>query len=175
MKKHTFKNVYFVTIKVRINDNGYDKLIMEYQIIRLRKKDAENPHLGSLSFIEWERDIPFDIKRVYCIFNAEKESHRGFHAHKNLCQLLFCPYGEIDIILDDGESRERVRLHEPDMGLVLPPGLWREMVWKKDGSVLCVAASAYYDANDYIRSYEQFLAYVKSGKPRDGLAKGNER
>ena len=84
------------------------------------------------------------------------------HAHKLNCQLLFCPHGVIDINLDDGEEKTTVTLDEPGKGLLLMPGLWREMVWKESGSVLCVLASEYYDEEEYIRSYEDFVAYQKT-------------
>ena len=82
------------------------------------------------------------------------------------CQLLFCPYGVIDLILDDGITRNTVTLDRPDKCLLLMPGIWREMVWKQSGSVLCVLASGYYDPKEYIRNYDEFLKY--SSKYRTG-------
>ena len=109
--------------------------------------------------MEGKRDLPFPIRRVYWITETEAELHRGFHAHKLNCQLLYCPYGKIDIIMDDGQKRTTVSLDEPGKGLILMPGLWREMVWKKSRSVLCVLASEYYDPQEYIRDYDEFIAY----------------
>lgn len=133
---------------------------MNYEVINIRTVMNEDLAYGGLSFFEGEHDIPFAIKRVYCIYETEAGLHRGYHAHKLNYQMLFCPYGEIDIILDDGKSREIVTLDSPSKGLLLYPGLWREMEWKKDKSVLCVAASEYYDPKEYIRDYDEFKEYA---------------
>ena len=130
-----------------------------YKVIEVKTIQNENPKYGALSFLEGKRDIPFPIRRVYWITETEADLHRGFHAHKLNCQLLFCPYGIIDIILDDGKHKNRVTLDSPGKGLLLMPGLWREMIWKKSGSVLCVLASEYYDASEYIRNYDDFISY----------------
>lgn len=134
---------------------------MKYEIVNLKTVTNEDEKLGGLTFIEAERDIPFAIKRIYCIYKTEENQHRGFHAHKKNWQLLFCPYGVIDIIITDGEEKRVVTLDHPSKGLVLYPGLWREMIWKQDDSVLCVAASEYYDSEEYIRSYDEYLQYRK--------------
>ena len=130
-----------------------------YKVIEVKTIQNENPKYGALSFLEGKRDIPFPIRRVYWITETEADLHRGFHAHKLNCQLLFCPYGIIDIILDDGRHKNTVTLDSPGKGLLLMPGLWREMIWKKSGSVLCVLASEYYDASEYIRNYDDFISY----------------
>ena len=117
--------------------------------------------MGSLSFFEATKDVPFEIRRIYYIYNAPEGTQRGGHAHRNLHQILFCPFGKIEIILDDAKARESIMLDSPDKGLVIGPGLWREMVWHTENAVLCVAASEYYDAADYIRSYDDFLTYKK--------------
>lgn len=134
---------------------------MNYQIMQLKTVWNEDSKLGGLSFVESERDIPFAIKRIYCIYKTEENQHRGFHAHKKNWQLLFCPYGAIDIILTDGDEKETITLDNPSKGLVLNPGLWREMIWRHDDSVLCVAASEYYDPDEYIRNYDEYLSYRK--------------
>ena len=136
-----------------------DFVDFNYKVIDVKTIQNADPKYGALSFLEGKRDIPFPIRRVYWITETEADLHRGFHAHKLNCQLLFCPYGAIDIILDDGKEKHTVRLDEPGKGLLLMPGLWREMVWQKSGSVLCVLASEYYDASEYIRNYDEFIAY----------------
>lgn len=133
---------------------------MDYEIIQIKTICDQDASYGALSFFEGEKDIPFQIKRVYFIYETQIGMHRGFHAHKLNWQLLFCPYGKIDIILDSGKGRETVALDDPSKGLLLHPGLWREMVRKQDRSVLCVAASEPYDPDDYIRNYEDFLAFA---------------
>lgn len=134
---------------------------MNYQIIQLNTVWNKVPKLSGLSFVESERDIPFAIKRIYCIYKTEENQHRGFHAHKKNRQLLFCPYGAIDIILTDGEQTETITLDNPAKGLVLNPGLWREMIWRHDDAVLCVAESEYYDFDEYIRNYDEYLSCRK--------------
>ena len=131
----------------------------KYRIVDVKTVTNEDPKYGSLSFLEGKRDIPFPIRRVYWITETEASLHRGFHAHKLNCQLLFCPYGVIDIILDDGKEKIMVKLDRPEKGLLLMPGLWREMIWQKSGSVLCVLASEYYDPDEYIRDYDEFVAF----------------
>ena len=142
-----------------------------YRIINIKTIGHDDPGYGILSTLEEKRDIPFSIRRVYWITETEAEFHRGYHAHKLNCQLLFCPYGVIDLILDDGTTRNTVTLDRPDKCLLLMPGIWREMVWKKSGSVLCVIASGYYDPKEYIRNYDEFLEY--SRKYRAGSDKVN--
>lgn len=136
-----------------------DLVDFNYRVINIKTIQNEDPKYGVLSFLEGKRDLPFPIRRVYWITETEAELHRGFHAHKLNCQLLYCPYGKIDIIMDDGQKRTTVTLDEPGKGLILMPGLWREMVWKKSRSVLCVLASEYYDPQEYIRDYDEFIAY----------------
>lgn len=140
---------------------------MEYNVISLKTIMNSDPKLGGLSFVEAERDIPFSIKRLYCIYKTGESQHRGFHAHKKNWQLLFCPFGSIDIVLTDGKEKETVSLDRPSKGLVLHPGLWREMIWRQDDSVLCVAASEYYDPNEYIRNYDEFLEFVAEKKENE--------
>ena len=124
-------------------------------------KTIDTAGSGQLSFFEGEKNLPFAIKRVYYISNVPEGIRRGFHAHKELKQLLFCPYGEINIILDDGYRREEILLNDPSIGLLIEKPIWREMVWIKSYSVLCVAASNYYSEGDYIRNYGDFISFLK--------------
>lgn len=121
---------------------------------------------GALSFFEGEREAPFAIKRIYYIHGVPAGVQRGGHAHRKLRQVLFCPYGRILITLDDGVNKTDVLLDSPEKALVIGPGLWRDMLWQQDDSVLCVAASEYYDEKDYIRDYQAFLDYLKDGGDR---------
>lgn len=136
---------------------------MDYKVIEIKNRYYDNPAEGGLSFFEIgeDKDIRFPVRRMYWIYGAEKDTHRGFHAHTLNWQILFCPYGSIDIILDDGREKETVTLDSPSKGLILTPGLWREMIWNQTGSVLCVAASEYYDEAEYIRDYDKYLAYAE--------------
>lgn len=116
---------------------------------------------GELSFFEGGHDIPFDVKRIYYISKVPEGVRRGFHAHKKLKQVLFCPYGRIQLILENANSREEIELSDPSIGVVIEEPIWREMLWLQKDSVLCVAASEYYDAEDYIRDYDEFKKFVE--------------
>ena len=115
---------------------------------------------GELSFFEEGSDIDFDIKRIYYISKVPEGTRRGFHAHKQLKQILFCPYGRIQMVLDNGENREEITLNDPSVGIVIDKPVWREMLWLQKDSVLCVAASSNYDAGDYIRDYDEYINYI---------------
>lgn len=130
-------------------------------LIKLNK--LGNKDSGYLSFFESNNDIPFDIKRVYYIYDVPMNTKRGMHAHKHLQQLLWCPYGSIEILMNDGKKSKSYLLDSPEIGLLVGNGIWREMHWKKEGSVLCVVASDYYDESDYIRNYDDFIKMVKEG------------
>lgn len=138
----------------------YNDNIVGCKIIDIKTIPTINS--GELSFFEENLDIPFDIKRIYYISKVPEGTKRGFHAHKKLKQLLFCPYGEILIKLDNGEEIEEIVLSDPSKGIVIDRPIWREMTWLKKDSVLCVAASEMYSQEDYIRKYEDFIGYVKN-------------
>jgi len=118
---------------------------------------------GMLSYFQDFADYFSEIKRIYYICGVKKGIRRGMHAHKELEQIAFCPYGAIRFLLDDGHTTDEIILSEPNKGLYIGKGIWREMVWEEDNSVLVVAASMLYDENDYIRDYGTFLSMVKSG------------
>ncbi len=135
---------------------------MQYEIIDIKTVQTEKE--GQLSFFEGEHNFPFPIKRIYYIHHVPAGARRGAHAHKTLMQMLFCPYGSVTVVLNNGETEEKVLLDNPGKGIVLYPGLWRDIIWNIADSVLCVAASQYYDEGDYIRDYEDYLAYLKLQK-----------
>jgi len=122
-----------------------------------------NTDIGFLSFFESEKDIPFAIKRIYYIYDVPKGIIRGFHAHKELRQFLFCVNGKIQITIDNGIRKEDIILNEPSKGLIIEKGFWRTMEFLEENSVLMVAASDYYEENDYIRDYDEFIKLVKEG------------
>lgn len=111
---------------------------------------------GELSFFEASRDVPFEIKRIYYISKVPEGVRRGFHAHRKLKQLLFCPYGRIQLVLENEIGREEIELSDPSVGVLIDRPTWREMLWLQKDSVLCVAASEFYDSEDYIRDYALF-------------------
>jgi dTDP-4-dehydrorhamnose 3,5-epimerase-like enzyme len=122
-----------------------------------------NKDIGYLSFFEVNKDILFDIKRIYYTYDVPVGIKRGMHAHKTLQQLLWCPYGEIKVVIDDGKEKTHYLLDSPEKALLVLKGYWHDMYWLKEGSVLCVAASDYYNEDDYIRDYDIFLNYLKEG------------
>ncbi|MFT3982360.1 MAG: FdtA/QdtA family cupin domain-containing protein [Lachnospiraceae bacterium] len=111
---------------------------------------------GNLVAIEEIKDIPFEIKRVYYMYDTLNHVIRGKHAHKELEQILICIHGSCKILLDDGTEKEEVVLDKPFEGLYLSGNIWREMYGFSEGAVLMVLASALYNENDYIRDYEEF-------------------
>ncbi len=117
---------------------------------------------GYLSVIETDIDVPFEIKRIYYLYMVP-EIARGAHAHKELKQLLIATSGSVDVIMDDGTNKSIFRLDKPWKGLLVAPGLWRDLENFSGGAVLMCIASEKYDAADYIRDYNEFLAYKELG------------
>ena len=113
---------------------------------------------GYLSVVENGIDIPFDIKRIYYLYMVP-EVARGAHAHKELQQLLIATSGSVEVIMDDGREKKSFMLDRPWKGLLIPAGLWRDLENFSGGAVLMCLASEKYDAEDYIRDYNEFLAY----------------
>lgn len=111
---------------------------------------------GMLVSLEEFKDIPFEIKRVYYLYDTKKDVHRGCHAHKSLEQILVCIHGECKVLLDNGEDRKIVSLEKPYEGLYIANDVWREMYDFSSDAVLLVLASDYYHEEDYIRDYEIF-------------------
>lgn len=116
---------------------------------------------GQLVAIEATKDLPFEVKRVYYIYDTLPDVRRGFHAHRNLQQILICVHGSCKIHLDNGSDTAEVLLDKPYEGLYIANDMWREMYDFSDGAVLLVLASEYYDEADYIRNYEDFIKLVR--------------
>ena len=121
---------------------------------------------GNLTFIEENRHIPFEIKRVYYLYDVPGGEARGGHAHKHLQQFMIAASGSFDVIVDDGVNRERFHLNRSYYGLYIPPMIWRELNNFSSGSVCLVLASSYYDEEDYIRDYETFKKMVRYDNSR---------
>lgn len=115
---------------------------------------------GQLVALEECRDIPFEIKRVYYLYDTGENIRRGFHAHKNLKQILVCVKGSCKILLDNGKEKETVLLDKPYEGLYVTSNMWREMYDFSSDAVLLVLASELYNEDDYIRDYNEFLKYI---------------
>ena len=116
---------------------------------------------GSLIAIEEGYNAPFDIKRVYYIFDTQEGVERGFHAHINLEQLCVVVKGNCTFVLDDGKKREEIKLDNPNQGLYMKNLIWREMKNFSPDCVLVVLASEHYNESDYIRDYDKFLEVTK--------------
>ncbi len=112
---------------------------------------------GNLTFIEGSRHIPFDIARVYYLYDVPGGSERGGHAHKGLHQLIIAMSGSFDVVLDDGREKKRIHLNRSYNGLYICPMIWRELDNFSSGSVCMVLASNIYDEADYYREYADFM------------------
>lgn len=137
---------------------------MEYQLVKIRTVFTKEDVESGLSFLEAEQDIPFKIKRLYCVYEKE-DKQKGFHPHKHSWQLLFCPYGVIDVLIDDGKERKIITLDAPSKGLILHSGVWREITWKMKDSVLCIAASGHYEPDKLRTDYNMYLDFIMDGRP----------
>ncbi|MDY0089054.1 MAG: FdtA/QdtA family cupin domain-containing protein [Flavobacteriaceae bacterium] len=126
---------------------------MNVEIINLPK--IEDPR-GNLSVIEKDI-IPFEIKRVYYLYDVPSGAERGGHAHKNQKELLIALSGSFDVILNDSNQEKTVTLNKPNQGLVIETGIWRELKNFSSGSVCLVIASDVFEEEDYIRDFEEFL------------------
>lgn len=115
---------------------------------------------GQLVALEEHKDIPFKVRRVYYMYDTAEGVRRGFHAHRNLEQILICIHGSCWVLLDDGVERKEVPLERPYEGLYVGPGTWREMHDFSSDAVLMVLASELYDESDYIRDYDEFLEKI---------------
>ncbi len=131
---------------------------MQYRLINFSPIGDDR---GSLVSLESLRNIPFEIKRVYYIYDTHPNQERGKHAHKKLEQAIICLHGSCTIILDDGKKRESIAMNRPDVGLYVGKNIWREMRDFSKGCVLMILANKYYDEKEYIRDYDEFLKIIQ--------------
>jgi len=120
---------------------------------------------GNLTFIEGGNHVPFDIQRVYYLYDVPGGADRGAHAHRNLHQFIVAMSGSFDVVLDDGREQRRFHLNRSYFGLYVCPMMWRYLDNFSSGAVCMVLASAKYDEGDYIREYEPFLEAARSLNP----------
>ncbi|EJL66461.1 sugar 3,4-ketoisomerase [Flavobacterium sp. CF136] len=128
---------------------------MNVQIISIPKIEERR---GNLSVIENDT-VPFDIKRVYYLYDVPSGAERGGHAHKNLQQFLVALSGSFDVVLNNGKEEQIITLNKPYEGLLINSGIWRELQNFSSGSVCLVVASEVYIEDDYIRDFEEFIKY----------------
>ena len=128
--------------------------IDECKIIEIPK--ISDPR-GNLTFIEGGKHLPFDIKRVFYLYDVPTGEGRGAHAHKELNQFIVCLSGSFDVSVDDGENKSLIHLNRPWKGVHIPPMIWASEINFDAGSVCLVMASDLYVESDYIRSYDEFL------------------
>lgn len=118
---------------------------------------------GNLTFIEGSRHVPFDIKRVYYLYDVPGGAERGAHGHKELQQLVVAMSGSFDIHLDDGRDKKVFHMNRSYFGLYISPMIWRELTNFSSGAVCMVLASEHYQESDYYRDYSEFMRDVRQG------------
>ena len=112
---------------------------------------------GNITIIEGNTSIPFLVKRVYYLYDVPGGEARGGHAHKELYQLIIAASGSFDVLLDDSQNKKIVTLNRPDYGLMIVPGIWRELFEFSSGAICLVLASRKYEPQDYYRDYDKFI------------------
>lgn len=141
-----------------MNIDSHKTNVEDCRIINLRKIHDVR---GNLTPIEGSGDIPFDIKRIYYLYDVPSGESRGAHAHKELQQLIIAANGSFTITLDDGKNKKAFTLNRPYQGLYIVPGIWRDLDDFSSGAVLLCLASDHYIAEDYIRDYDEFIKFKK--------------
>ena len=144
-----------------IKDNHFHN-VFDCTMLELDKHHSDRK--GNLTVVENGKTLPFDVRRVYYLYDIPGGESRGAHAHKSLSQLIVAVSGSFRVTLDDGNVKRSFMLNRPYQGLYIKPGIWRDLDDFSAGAVCMVLASDVYDQDDYIRSYEEFSDYRKSIK-----------
>jgi hypothetical protein len=129
----------------------YDCVIMPLSKIHNRA--------GNITIVEGQKNLPFDIKRIYYLYDIPGGEDRGAHAHKELKQLIVAAGGSFNVMLNDGLNKKVVTLNRPDYGLLIVPGIWRELMEFSSGAVCLVLASESYTEEDYLRTYQEYIKF----------------
>lgn len=135
--------------------------VYDCTMIELSRHEREQ---GNLSVVENGKDVPFDVKRAYYLYDVPGGESRGSHAHKQLRQLIIAVSGSFSVTLDDGQVKRTFLLNRSHQGLYVVPGIWRTLDDFSSGAVCLVLASETYNPDDYIRSYQDFLNYKDHGE-----------
>ncbi len=133
--------------------------VFDCSVIELDRHHSDRK--GNLSVVENGITLPFDVKRIYYLYDVPGGESRGSHAHKELEQLIVAASGSFRVTLDDGRTKRTFFLNRPYQGLYVRPGLWRDLDDFSSGAVCVVLASEVYRAEDYIRDYEEFVKFKK--------------
>lgn len=134
-----------------MNNSIYDCVILPLSKIHNRA--------GNITIVEGQKNVPFAVRRIYYLYDIPGGEDRGGHAHKELYQLIVAASGSFNVMLDDGENKKIVMLNRPDYGLLVVPGIWRELFEFSSGAICLVLASHKYDKEDYIRQYDEFVHF----------------
>jgi dTDP-4-dehydrorhamnose 3,5-epimerase-like enzyme len=148
------------TIQKDIQIYNHYSNIYNCNVIELDKHHRDR---GNLTIVENMQSIPFEVRRAYYLYDIPGGESRGGHAHKKLRQLIVAVSGSFDVVLDDGEVKRTISLNRPYQGLLIVPGIWRELENFSSGAVCLVLASNKYDEDDYIRDYNEFIKMKKNG------------
>lgn len=132
--------------------------VFDCSILELPKINSRE---GNISFVENNKELPFDIKRIFYLYDIPGGESRGAHAHKTCHQFLIAASGSFEVLLDDGKIKKTVLLNQPYRGLHIPPGIWASEVNFSSGVICLVLTSHLYDPDDYIRDYKEYLNYLK--------------
>ncbi|HEY3369704.1 MAG TPA: FdtA/QdtA family cupin domain-containing protein [Prolixibacteraceae bacterium] len=132
--------------------------VYDCQVLSLSK--IHNP-AGNITIVEGEQNIPFNLRRIYYLYDIPGGEFRGGHAHIELFQLIIAASGSFEVLLDDGQNKKIVRLNRPNFGLLVVPGIWEELFEFSSGAICLVLASQVYEEKDYIRDYKSFFQYKK--------------
>lgn len=131
--------------------------VCDCTLVELDKHHSDRK--GNISVVENGTSLPFDVKRVYFLYDVPGGESRGSHAHRNLEQLIVAASGSFKVTLDDGQVKQSFFLNRPYIGLIVRPGMWRDLEDFSSGAVCMVLASDLYDSEDYIRDYSEFLEF----------------
>lgn len=118
---------------------------------------------GNITPVQSNDDIPFDIKRIFYLYDMPGGESRGGHAHKNLYQFIIAASGSFEVVVNDGKESKKYFLNHPYYGLLIVPGIWEELVNFSSGSICLVLTSDTYQEDDYLRNYQSYLEYIRSG------------